>query len=170
MNRETCKKLREQINAALKKLGEEIGMSIAVSGNASFSDTYVTFKVTACEVNATTGVVQTPEASAYRQLSHYDGLPACTLGWTFTSMGKTYEIVGYNSKASKSPIIARHDGKNYVFPAAGVVAVLKAQKPKDFEEALAADKKERDAAFEASLARMAEGGGSKKGRRRRAGA
>ncbi len=140
MDKVRCREVRQKIDEALAELSKKIGMKVSITGNATFDVGYVKFTVTACEVTEA-GVTQTPEAENYRRQSHYEGLPASTLGWTFTSRGKDYVIVGMNLKARTMPILATCGETKYKFSAAAVIANLKAQKPADFAAAIADDPK-----------------------------
>ncbi len=107
--------LRPQIEEALASLAEEYGVRIKIRGG-SYSDGQCTFKLEVATIGET-GEVATKEATDFKACAQLLGLKPDDLGRTFVSMGKTFAIAGYRSRASAKPIIAREvsSGKEYVF-------------------------------------------------------
>lgn len=106
-DRATCKALRGEIDTALLTMCKKLGIT-AKAGNASFSNSEVTFKVTFNVKGADTSTV-----TDYKRLQKVLGLP--DLGSHIKLRNNIYTIVGYKSKArSNNVMIERTDGKKFV--------------------------------------------------------
>lgn len=125
MNRATAKEIGQKIEAALKSIGEELGMQIrAVGGN---------YGATACQIKLEVselsdgGVAKTPARDAFVQQAHLYGLSPDDLDQVFEANdGTTYRIIGLKPRQRKYPIVAERqpDGKVYKFDKATVVRLL----------------------------------------------
>lgn len=135
MDRSKARIVREKIDAALALLSKELGMAVRTIGGGSFTPTALMLKIEAAEIGST-GEVQSQQASDYKQYAPWEGLPAGTLGWTFTSKGQQYIIAGYNMRAKTMPIVCTSGGKSYKFRVAGLKAVLAAQHPEEWAEVM----------------------------------
>jgi len=124
INREACKILRDVMNEALQEVAEKMGVKIEV-GNASFTSSNITFKVSVATTNDD-GTVNSKEAEAFKTYAFRWGLSPDDLNKTFVSGGKTYKITGASPRASRFPILAERvpDGKGFKFPADTVKRLL----------------------------------------------
>ena len=116
------KLLREDINAALKAVGEKHGLKLTAE-NAKFMPQTATFKLEV-ESIGDNGVVVTREMTDLKNphvLSMYN-LTEAHLTKPFTSGGRTFVLSGYRVKAHSKPFLAKdqRDGKEYIFTAEGV--------------------------------------------------
>ncbi len=127
----SLKALRNPIEAALKAIETEYGISISL-GNARYTSETATFKLELATI-ASDGTVITKEArdlKAYGSLWPYN-LPEDALGRVFKDSKGTYTITGLRTKASRFPILVqRADGKAFCFPADRVVRALNSQAAK----------------------------------------
>ena len=125
MNRSTAKLIGQKIEAALKSIGEELGMQIRARGG-SYSATACQIKLEVSELSDN-GTAQTPERIAFIEQAMYYGLVSEDLDAEFTAQnGTTYKIVGLSPRKRKYPIMAARqpDGKIYKFAEATVVRLL----------------------------------------------
>lgn len=124
IDRATCKDLRPKILAALKELGEELGVGFSL-GNASYSPENATFKLN-IGVIAENGTAKTPEAAAFERMASTLGFKPEDLGKVFVSQGVAYKISGYKATRRKYPISATrvHDEKGFKFTVAQVKLAL----------------------------------------------
>jgi len=142
MDRAKCRVVREKIDAALAKLGEELGLSIKTVGGGTFSSTNLTLKIEAAELGDG-GVVMSKEAEAFKLFAPMRGLPAAVLGMTFKQGGKTFTVRGWNAKAHRMPIMCDgDDGRGYKFPVETVTGCIATQH-KDKWAAMIAEDNER---------------------------
>lgn len=119
----TVRRLREAVDEALEKVGQQFGVAIQ-SGNARFSSSKVTFKVEAA-VSDEGG--ERVEAVEFRRLAPLYGLEADDLGRTFIFRGSPYKIVGFKASSRKYPILGESArGTVYKFMVSDVIAGLKA--------------------------------------------
>lgn len=125
IDRSTCRLLRDKINESLQELAQELGVTIE-AGNASFTNSNVTFKVNIATKNED-GSVNTKEAEDFRRYAARYGLKPDDLGREFTSNGKRFKITGAKPRASRYPILAERipDGKGYKFAPFQVQVALK---------------------------------------------
>ena len=126
IDKNLLKLLREDINAALKAVGEKHGVQLS-AGGCSFLPTTATFKLEVQTISSN-GVAITREMADLRNpltLSMYR-LTEAHLTQTFKSGGRTFVLAGYRHKASKNPFLAKcfEDGKNYIFPADAIQRLL----------------------------------------------
>ncbi len=117
-DRPTLKALRGVLEAALKPVEAQYGISVDV-GNASFTPENVTFKVNLAVVGGT-GEVMTKEATAFKQLASFYGLDPNFLFKKFTNSNAPndeYKVLGLKTGRGKYPIVAERvrDGKQFKF-------------------------------------------------------
>jgi len=123
IDKNLLKILREDINAALKAVGEKHGVKLTAE-NAKFLPTSATFKLEV-ETISENGVAITREMADLKNphtLRLY-GLTEEHLTKPFTSGGRTFVLSGYRVKAHSKPFLARDQspgGKEYIFTAEGV--------------------------------------------------
>ena len=125
MNRATAKLVGQKIEAALKSVGEELGMQIRARGG-SYSATACQIKLEVSELSDN-GTAQTPERIAFIEQAKYYGLVPEDLDAEFTAQdGTTYKIIGLSPRNRKYPIVAarQSDGKLYKFGKETVVRLL----------------------------------------------
>lgn len=114
-NRQHLSLLRELIAQRLKDIKTEYGVTLTV-GNCKYSDTTATFKLEAAVPNAT-GEVESKEHIDYRLKCQWYNLKPEWLDKQFTSMGRTYTLIGLRTTARTMPCIARRDdGKVFKMP------------------------------------------------------
>lgn len=117
--------LSARIEAALKPLGEELGVSLRV-GKAKYSN--ASFGSIAVDVSAVgaDGTAETRDARVYRELAHLYELDPNALGSRVMVFGKEYEIVGLKPRSSLFPVLARlvSSGKLFKLPADAVKSAL----------------------------------------------
>lgn len=116
-DRPNLKVLRTAIDAALKSVADEYGISLA-AGNAKYAPdgSTVTFKLEGA-VKTAMGEVASKEASYFKQYATMHGLTPEHLNKTFVSRGETYKLIGYNPKAPKRCFIIEDTrGKRFVCP------------------------------------------------------
>lgn len=107
--------LRKAIQDALAQVEVDYGIKID-TGNASYSDNEVSFKVKANTVDSE-GVTQTTEASNWNRIAPKYGLGDLKAGDQVTLQGKSYTITGWNLRARKSPIgLQDNNGKIFKAP------------------------------------------------------
>lgn len=123
INPEVLKKIRDEVNALLKPIGEKYAVKMEL-GRATYSQNNFTFKLEGSRIGED-GTAATKEAEAFKILAKMFGLEPDDLGKTFRSQGKEFTITGLSPKSSKFPIHAKgSDGKNYKFPAETVKLLL----------------------------------------------
>lgn len=124
-SREACHDLFKSVDAALRIIGQEHGITLK-RGRATFTIDNCVMKITAAiERN---GVVQTPDAKAYLSQYFLYDLPSDGLGKTFTYLGYAYTIIGLRPRSRRYPVITtRSDGRVTKFPAATVRGALLTQ-------------------------------------------
>lgn len=112
LSKEEYSKLREAMVSALSKVAEDFGVTFK-TGNVTHAEGFADMKVT-ISVASESGVTESRETLAFRQLAHLYDLKADDLGKTF-KMGVNYmTIVGLNSRSERQPIcLMDQDGKRY---------------------------------------------------------
>ena len=123
ISRDSIKKIRPLIDAALEPLGEGLGIKFH-AGNCSFSDRDFTFKLNG-RLPDTDGVFEPKEHQDFKIGAWARGLEPEDLGRKFESQGKVFTIDGLKPKATKYPILGKSStGKRYKFNALDVKAGL----------------------------------------------
>lgn len=127
-DRATCAVVSKRIEERLADLATELGVKITTKGG-TFSGGHYTLKLEVATVSDT-GMVNTREADAFKQLAALYGMSPDDLGKEFTANGKTYRITGLASRRSVRPVIAAdvRTSKSYVFTVADVKLFLLANK------------------------------------------
>ncbi len=126
INRELVKNLRGHIQKAIDDyFGGRTGslnpyslpnLKIEV-GNASFTESNVTFKVEVALVGKG-GEIKTKEAESFKAFASLYGMKAEDFGKSFTTGGHTYKIVGLKTSRHKLPVVVeREDGRKFKFGA-----------------------------------------------------
>jgi len=106
----TLKIVREALADALDGLQEELGIKLKIGNNISFDANTFTTKLTGSLFS------HDPLAEDWKKYAHIYDLDVAWLGREFPSDGKTFTIVGLDTKKRKYPVIATRDGKRYKFP------------------------------------------------------
>ena len=104
IERSTCSTLTARANAALKALGEELGLTITVKGGGQYSESTFQTKVEFALPSAG-GELMTTEATAFRLNARSYGLQPDDLFREFNYAGRQVKIVGLKTRAHKMPII-----------------------------------------------------------------
>ena len=124
MDRKKVQLLRTKIAEVLEPLGKELGLKMSVVGNASFSNSNVTFKVEVAEVNED-GEAQTRAVEEFKAYAVLYGLQEDMFGKTFTIGSNIYKICGLKAKAHKYPVLAkRSDGKVFKFSVSSILNAM----------------------------------------------
>jgi len=124
INRKALTDLRPAINAALKAVAEEYGVSLH-AGNGSYDDGntgHFKLEITALDAS---GEVVDLSAEAFKEYAPlYHQIPADALGKTFGN----YTFVGYKPKARKNCFVVEVKGRNgqYVIPSQTAIAAYRA--------------------------------------------
>jgi hypothetical protein len=111
ISKESLKQLRDDIDAALKAVGDKHGVALR-AGNASYTATNATFKL---EVS-----------TSFNRFCTLYGFKPENLGATFQNRGVTFTLIGLDRKSRKYPVLARNakDGKTYKFDTRRVLTAL----------------------------------------------
>jgi len=114
-SRQNLKEVRRAIDAALKIVGDEMGFSIELGNNISFSPTSFNGKITA----AITANGESPRIAAYREnLIRYSSLTDVKeehIGATIKiSKGRLGKLIGYSPKSTKYPFIVELPDGNLI--------------------------------------------------------
>lgn len=125
MTRAQVKALHAKLNAAMEEFAADNDLTY-ISGNGRYDATSVTFKIGFAESNGD-GVALTKEATDFDHYKGWNGLADANVGDYFETNGKTFQILGWRSRARKRPVLTRcsEDGKQYVFPASVVAKNLR---------------------------------------------
>ena len=111
----TLKMVREALAATLDGLQEELGIQLKIGNSISFSANTFTTKLTGSLFS------HDPLAEDWEKYAHVYDLDVTWIGKQFPSNGKTYTIVGLDTKKRKYPVIASCGDKQYKFPAGVVI-------------------------------------------------
>ena len=117
-DKENLKELKKAINNSLGLIGRTFGIEITL-GSVSYQKYNFTGKLIA-NLESKDGELFTKQAIDYKAFHEDYGLEKEWLGQSFDSRGKTYTVVGLNTKASKYPVICEHAGKEYCVPVQSV--------------------------------------------------
>ena len=115
----TLKTVREAIEASLDGLQEELGIQLKI-GNISYGANKFTTKLTGSLFS------HDPLAEEWEKYASMFDLDVTWIGKQFPSNGKTFTIVGLDTKKRKYPVIASCGDKQYKFPARVVIKRLAA--------------------------------------------
>lgn len=120
--------IRADIDRALAAVGAKHGIGLKI-GNIRFTNDTFSTKLEAVVLTADTAtedVTFAKYAADYKRYAPLYGYPIALLNsGQVTHAGKSYTILGYNSRGKRYPIIARNvaDGKIYKLPEAAVRSV-----------------------------------------------
>jgi len=125
MDKHTVLGLREEIDEALRTLGEKYGLKIH-AGKCRYGATSAEFALEASIINSA-GVALTPELVAMKRRATMWGTTEAKLEEPIKLFGKTYTLTGFVSCRPRYPFLAscHEDGKTYKFSAASVAVALK---------------------------------------------
>lgn len=116
IDKDFCRRLRDELDSALSGLGEKLGVKFR-AGNMTYTDANVTVKLEACLINAS-GEIETREAQAWKQFAKYYGVPEDALGKTYVLRGEVFKVTGLATKSRKYPVLVeRADGARMKYPA-----------------------------------------------------
>jgi hypothetical protein len=109
-----CRVLRASMETALAAVKAEHGVEVKV-GKATYDQGggFVTFKVEMAVVRG--GNVETKEAVSFKQFASMEGFAQDDLGKEIRLNGKRFTIHGYNSRATKKPVLIKEVGTNKIF-------------------------------------------------------
>ncbi len=109
-----CRVLRNSMETALAAVKAEHGVEVKV-GKATYDQGggFVNFKVEMAVVR--NGNVENKEAVAFKQFASMEGFAQDDLGKEIRIGSKLFTIHGYNSRASKKPILIKEVGTNKIF-------------------------------------------------------
>lgn len=123
LNRIGTEVLSDSILEAAQTIARENGLTVRLGrGTFDRSGGFATVKLEFAAISDD-GTPTTPEADAFRRFAVMFDLQPEWLGETFSLWdGKTYRIVGLNTRAPKMPVICEREGKRYKFPALSVAS------------------------------------------------
>ena len=110
LNREVFRKLRPEIDEAIKGIGERDGVTLKV-GNASFSQVEGKFQL---HVSMKDQDGLEPEERLFKLRAHLYGLDPNWLGETFEFGEDFLQIIGLNRNARKNTVILEKNGRTRV--------------------------------------------------------
>ena len=114
-NRQNCRTVDNAIEAALKQVEDQFGISIKIGGGR-FSTNEFTTKIT-----VTTGDGSDAARAKWNAYAFRFGLNDSDFGKTFTSNGEQFTITGLNPRRKKYPVSAVNSrGTSYKFGAESV--------------------------------------------------
>jgi len=112
-DRTAARELREKINSALTKVGDELGLKIQ-AGGASFSEKLMTFQLE-CAVVGECGEVATKEAADFKRFQSRHGLSLESLGKEFTTHNGKFILLGYRPRGRSFPFVGKCVGTGKMF-------------------------------------------------------
>lgn len=120
-NRDEVRLIREQIQAALNELGEQLDLDLKL-GSARFLNT-INFKLEVSKIDED-GTVKTKAVTDFAQAYKF-GLDPADLYKEFRMNGKMYKVVGLVPRRHKYPVVCECDGRKYKISADMVKLYLK---------------------------------------------
>lgn len=129
MNRDLARAISQDVLAALDAVAKKHNVAFSNKGGR-FSSSCLTMKIEAAVIGAS-GTAETQERTAFKLQAKFFQLDPAWLDMTFAFGGEDYTIVGLNTKAYKSPVLATQasNGKTYKFKAEHVESMMRAQHP-----------------------------------------
>jgi hypothetical protein len=118
--------LRDQIQAALDELGEQLDVEIKL-GSATFTSDNITFKMEVASLNDD-GEAISRMVTDFQRMAGIYGLNQDDLNREFTMRGNTYKLVGAVPRRSKYPLVCEANGKRFKFAPETVKMCLQIQK------------------------------------------
>jgi hypothetical protein len=119
-DRSRVREVREQLDTALALLSTQIGLNVSLDGSVRFTDDEMTFKVKVTPSSTDGKQVPQIEVDFAKYATRY-GLSPDDLGRTFTSVGKSFKLVGMKPNATVNKMVGESPtGKRYVFPVSEV--------------------------------------------------
>ncbi len=120
IDRTLLRLLREEIDAALKPIGEKFKLAISWE-KASFSPQNATIKLQASVLNEE-GIAETQTRSDFKKYAIMFGLKPEWLDKSFSDFsGHVYVISGLSMRSRKAPVIGESRGKEWKLPIAMVI-------------------------------------------------
>ena len=105
-----CRFLREELDAALKDVGDRLGIKLR-AGNIRFDSNTAKIAVEA-SVRTATGEVVSRHAAPFKQLCALYGFKPEDLGRRLVLQGREHKLTGLRPRAARMPmVITRDDGK-----------------------------------------------------------
>ncbi len=124
LTRETVRNLRENLNAKLAALGNELGLSLKL-GNCTYGMANATFKLEVAPLNSDGSPPVTKESDDFMMHARSFGLQPTDLDKSFSEGGYTFTVVGLKPRSHRYPVVCRRkDGKMFKFPADRVQRAL----------------------------------------------
>jgi len=121
-DRATCRVVSEKIEGALQALAAELGVAIRAKGG-SYAGGHYTLKIEVA-TKGDDGAINTREADDWKRYAPFYSFSADDLGRAFRVGSKEYVISGWRTKARAKPIIAKLNGKSFVFAVNDVLMFL----------------------------------------------
>jgi len=115
----TLTMVRKEIQSSLDDLQKKLGIQLKI-GNMRFDASTFTTKLEASLFG------HDPLAEEWEKYADRFDLDATWIGKKFLYIGKTYTIVGLDTKKRKYPVMTACDGKKYKFPADIIVERMSA--------------------------------------------
>ena len=114
VTRQNLRDIQAGIDPHLKALSEKLGLHLKW-GSATYGATgYLKIEIAA---TSSDGKAMTAEALAFEACCGNEGLEKEDLWGVFTTSQGTFQLVGYNVRAPKMPLLVKNmaDGKSYKF-------------------------------------------------------
>lgn len=125
IDRQVCKLIASEIDAALQAVAARHGLSIAIKGG-SFDYTMFQTKLVVCVTGKDGAPTASPEAKEFALYAPGVGVPAKLLNTKVVIQGTTYTLIGYKSRSPKYPFIClRADGRRFKMTTHSVVSAIK---------------------------------------------
>ena len=127
IDRDTCRLLASEIEAAVQAVATKHGVQIKAKGG-SFTDTSYTMKLEVA-VLGDGGVAVTQERTSFLRLAGLYGMKPEWIDQSFVHGRDKFIIVGLNTRKSKRPVLCKStaNGKTYIFEATTVARLMNAQ-------------------------------------------
>lgn len=123
LTKQNLKSIQDEVLKALVPAEQKFGVKFAFRGGR-FDSTTATVKLEIATVSD--GQVNTREMADFLHYAPMFGVKAEDLGRQFTTMGRTYTLVGLNPRGNKYPFICeRSDGRQFKFTEKQIVSIFK---------------------------------------------
>lgn len=122
IDREICRLMRADLDAALKPVAEKYGIDLKV-GRMTYSPKTVAIKLEGGAVGEN-GEANDKYTEAWKHYARLWGLPEDGLGRKFRNAHGEYTICGLNPAARRMPVLAKRDGKTYKFEVSVIARYL----------------------------------------------
>ena len=123
LNREAVRELSSVIQAAIKDVGKQHGVSLTM-GNIRFNSDRATFKLEAAVVGDGSVNNETPARLDFVKHAKRYGMDPSWLDKTFRDYSREYTVVGLLPNRRKNNVLVSRNGKEYIMPAETVIRLM----------------------------------------------